>query len=167
MGKAMFLLVAMLVLGVVFLLYKGSKVAAPTEGDTAAIEAPTMPDLRLKERASEAGDALKTGAKKAVTAANNALTDTKPSTYKFDREVIDVKIGAKSELNITRSGDLKALSVELIPAPGSSIAASGGEFKAGATSAVIVVEAKPSAQDAGLTVRAGEFTKVIPVRVSK
>lgn len=167
MGKAMFLLVAILVLGVVFILYKGSKVAVPTEGDSAAIEAPSAPDLRLKERASEAGDALKSGAKKAVTAANNALNDTKPSTYKFDREVVDVKIGEKAELKITRAGDLKALQVEAVPAPGSSITASGGAFKSGENSAVVVVEAKPGAQDAGLTIRAGDFTKVIPVRVSK
>ena len=167
MGKAMFLLVAFLVLGVVFILFKGSQVAVPIEGDSAAVEGPNVPDLRLNERASEAGDALKSGAKKAVTAANNALSDTKPSTYKFDREVVDVKIGEKAELRISRLGDMKALRVQLTPAPGSSITASGGEFRAGEASVFIYVEAKPGAQDASLTVRAGDFTKIVPVRVSK
>lgn len=167
MGKAMFFLVAILVLGVVIILYKGSQVAVPVESDSTPIEGPSMPDLKLKERASAAGEAIKDGAKKAATAAG-ALKEVKPSIYKFDREIVEVRAGGTSELKITRSGgEMKAQTFELLPAPGSSITASGGAFKAGEASAVIVVEAKPGAQDAGLTVRTTDFTKVIPVRVSK
>src|SRR5690349_13675403 len=99
MGKAMLFLVVILVLGVAFILYKGSQVAVPTEANSTPIEAPSMPDLKVKERASAAGDARKEGAKKAAAAVSGEK-EIKPAIYKFDREVVEVKAGGKTEFKV-------------------------------------------------------------------
>src|SRR3954447_25935073 len=98
---------------------------------------PSLPDIELKKNAAAAGEKIKEGAK-VLAHKSGALTEVKPYVLKLDREPVEILPGGKAEVKVSRSGgDMKALQLELIPAPGSKLAASGGEFKAGESVSVI------------------------------
>ena len=162
MGKAMFLLVAFVVVFFCIILLKGSSVVAPSD-EPSGVELPSLPDINIKEKATAAGEKIKDGAKVLAHKAG-ALTETKPTALKLDREPIEVTPGRKSEVKVTRSGgELKAASLQLSPATGSKISAIGGVFKMGESETLIYVEALPGAQDASLTIKMGDSVKVVPV----
>jgi hypothetical protein len=163
-AKAMVLLIAFVVIFFCIILFKGSSVVAPSD-EPSSIEMPSLPDLNIKDKAAAAGEKLKEGAKVLAHKAG-ALTEIKPLVLTVDRELIEVTPGKMTEVKVTRSGgELKAEKLELIPAPGSKLTASGGDFKAGEHDTVVFVESESGAQAAGLTIKSGTAVKVVPVRI--
>ena len=165
MGKAMLILVGMVVLGFAILLWMGLGIKAPTADSNGGFS-PTIPDLpniNLKKNAEATADKITAGVR---IAAQQAGALTKPVELKLGKEVLEVKAGSTASLTVTRNaGDMKALKLELLPAPGSKMTASGGEYKEGETETTITVAAPADAHDASITIKTGDCVKLLPVSV--
>ncbi|HYG73822.1 MAG TPA: hypothetical protein VEK08_02220 [Planctomycetota bacterium] len=171
MGKAILILVVLLVGGVAFILFKGSQVAAPTETESVtetlpdASGASVLPGYDLKNKTSELTGKIKEDIKKAAVSTG---ISTKELLLRFEREPLEIKAPGKAQVKVIRSGgDMKALKVEVIPAPGSALTGAATEFPANGTEATVHIEAAAGAHDASVTVRAGDATKILPVKVVK
>lgn len=182
MGKAIIILVLLVAGGFAIVLYMGSRVVAPQDGDGGGFKAPELPDTKdIKDAARKAAEAAKeateraareakAAAEKAKAAAEKAglLDDKALKSLKLEKEPIEVMAGGRTEVKITRvMKDLPPLKLELAPADGSKIRASGGEFKQGQSETTITVEAEAGAHSASLTIKGSDGVKLtVPVRVN-
>jgi hypothetical protein len=171
MGKAILFLVVAGAAVVIAIVYMSGKAVAPPDAKLPGSESSTgdeleLPTNRLRSATADLGKQVADKAKAAAKTVGVAVGG-KITGLKFDREVVEVKAGGKAELKVTRSGgDMKATKLELVPAPGSGLKATGGEFKDGQEDTFVTVEAPAGAKtDAGLTIKGGEVTKVVPVKV--
>jgi len=171
-GKAILFLIVIVVLGVGFVLFKGSQVAVPSAeeagGDsTESSGASILPGYDLKNKTVELAGKIKVDVKNAAVS-TGAIN--KPLVLKFDREVLELKAGAKADVRVIRGGGdmAKALKLDVIAAPRSGLTAtSASEFPANSAAVVITITASADSQDSGVTVRTGEVSKVLPVKVIK
>lgn len=171
MGKAILFLVVVAVAVIGAIVYTCSSAMAPAVGtrEQAASDSADeteQPANALRSATAQLGRQIKDKAKTAVGKAG-ALLEDKTTALKLDREVVEVKPGGKTEFKVTRTGGTKAARLELVPAPGSGLTATGGEFKDGQAQTTVIVQAPAgkAAQDAGLTIKAGDVVKVVPVKV--
>jgi hypothetical protein len=167
MAKAAAFLIIIFVLGFAFILFKGSAVVVPSDpAEPSPSLTPSLPDLDLKNKAAAAGEKIKSTAKEVATKTGN-LVESKPTTsLKLDREVIEIVGGGKTDVKVTRAGgELKAESLQILPASGSMLSVSGGSYKPGQTETTISIVAQPGAHDSALTLKLGEIVKIAPVKI--
>ena len=166
MGKAMLFLVVIMVAGVGILLWLGLGVTAPTATSNGGFSPPTpvIPNLNLKEKAEAAGEKVATSVK---TAAQDAGVLLKGLELKFGKERLEVQAGTRAGIAVMRKGGdtTKPLTLELTPAPGSGLVATGGEFKANEIETTVIVEAPTGSHDASVSVKGGDTVKLLPVFV--
>ena len=169
MGKAILFVVVLgiAVLGVV--LFMSSRAVAPTPDATASPSGDddlTSSANALRGAVAGAGRKVADGAKAAADKLSTAI-GTKVTGLKFTPDVVEVKAGGTAELKVTRiGGDMKAAKLELTPATSSGLKATGGEFKDGQAETTVTIAAPAGSRtDAGLTIKAGDITKVVPVKV--
>jgi|GEM_PF-5619798 len=176
MGKAMIILVLLVVGFFAVMLFMGSRVVAPADGDGGGFNTPEAPDIAgaakkgavmIKETAGKAASGAKEAAHKA-----GVMLDTSVKGLKSDRDVVEVKPGFKSDFKVTRllkpdlkAADIRPFKLDIIPAPGSKLIVSGGEFKQGETETTVSVDAPIGAGDASLTIRSGENVKPLIVAI--
>jgi uncharacterized cupredoxin-like copper-binding protein len=194
MGKAILFLVVVFVAGMGVVIYKATRaVSKPTAVNTsenANIDGEDLSGMNLSRELNAAGAEIRDKAAKTVDGVNTgeikdktvktvktaekvaekvaAAVKAPPLTLKLDRLAVELKEGGTAELKATRSGgDMKELMLELRLPTDSNITAGGGTFKANETEAKIVITAQPGAKNSSLTIKAGNVTRLVAVRIVK
>jgi len=96
---------------------------------------------------------------------NKSSTDV-ATGWTLDRKHIELEAGSSVDVILSRTGsDLKAQQVGLFPSAGSNLIVTGGQFKEGATSALVAIEAPANAHDGQVSVVADGRSESIDVVV--